>query len=65
MTISVSPGLRRTELTAGPSLGHVTAGRLLWEEARLIPPPMEEVTVPVRFKYIGEEAPRIWTEDCE
>ncbi len=35
------------------------------ENVRLTPPPMEEVTVPVRLKFIGEEAPRVWTEDCE
>ncbi len=34
-------------------------------DARLTPPPAEEYTVPVRFRFIGEEAPRIWTEDCE
>ncbi len=26
---------------------------------RLIPPPAEEYRVPVRFRYVGEEAPRI------
>jgi len=30
--------------------------------ARLVPPPMEEYQVQVRFRFIGEESPRIWTE---
>ena len=29
--------------------------------ARLIPPPAEEYTVPVTFRFIGEESPRVWT----
>ena len=32
---------------------------------RMTPPPAEEYTVPVRFKFIGEEPPRIWTEEYE
>lgn len=31
--------------------------------ARLIPPPMEEHTVSVQFRFIDEESPRIWTDD--
>lgn len=30
--------------------------------ARLVPPPMEEYQVQVRFRFIGEESPRIWTD---
>lgn len=31
--------------------------------ARLIPPPMEERPVQVRFRFIGEELPRVWTDE--
>ncbi len=31
-------------------------------DARLVPPPMEEYQVQVRFRFIGEESPRIWTD---
>ena len=33
------------------------------DDIRLIPPPMEEYTIPVRFVFIGEEPPRVWTEE--
>ena len=29
-------------------------------DIRLIPPPMEEYKVLAKFRFIGEEAPRIW-----
>ncbi len=32
---------------------------------RLIPPPVEEYTVPVRVRFIGEESPRVWTDEEE